>query len=40
VDFPATGRPEYMKAYFENVDWSAAEKRFAEASAGKIPARY
>ena len=40
VDFPATGRPDYMKAYFENVNWAAAEKRFAEASQGKIPARF
>ncbi|MEW6756801.1 MAG: Fe-Mn family superoxide dismutase [Acidobacteriota bacterium] len=40
VDFPATGRPDYMKAFFENVNWEAVEKRFAEASAGKIPARF
>jgi superoxide dismutase len=40
VDYPATGRPDYMKAFFENVNWEAVEKRFAEASASKIPARF
>ncbi|MGC8763331.1 MAG: superoxide dismutase [Acidobacteriota bacterium] len=40
VDFTATGRPDYMKAYFENVDWSAAEKRFALGNEGKIAPRF
>lgn len=40
VDYPATGRPDYMKAFFENVNWAVAEKRFGDAKAGKIPARW
>ena len=40
VDYGAGGRPDYMKAFFENVNWEAAEKRFSEAKAGKIPARF
>jgi len=40
VDYGAGGRPDYMKAFFENVHWGAAEKRFAEATAGRIPARW
>lgn len=40
VDHPATGRPDYIKAFFENVSWAVAEKRFEEAKAGKIPARF
>lgn len=40
VDQPATGRPDYIKAFFNNVDWNVAAKRFEEASAGKIPSRF
>ncbi len=40
VDFGAGGRPDYIKAYMSNVNWQAAEKRFNEAKAGKIPARF
>jgi superoxide dismutase, Fe-Mn family len=40
VDHPATGRPDYIKAFWSNVDWGVAAKRFEEASAGKIPARF
>ena len=40
VDQSATGRPDYIKAFFENVNWAAAEKRFDDAKAGKIPARW
>jgi Fe-Mn family superoxide dismutase len=40
VDYGTGGRPDYMKAFFENVNWEAAEKRFNEAKAGKIPARF
>lgn len=39
VDYAATARPDYIKAFFENVDWAAVEKRFSEATAGRIPAR-
>ena len=40
VDHPATGRPDYIKAFFANVDWTVAARRFDEAMAGKIPARF
>jgi Fe-Mn family superoxide dismutase len=39
VDFGAGGRPDYMKAFWANVNWAVAEKRFADAKEGKIPAR-
>jgi Fe-Mn family superoxide dismutase len=40
VDFPAGGRGDYMKAFFENVHWEAVEKRFALGSEGKIAPRF
>lgn len=40
VDHPATGRPDYIKAFFANVDWASAGRRFDEAKAGRIPARF
>jgi Fe-Mn family superoxide dismutase len=40
VDFGATGRPDYMKAFWANVNWATVEKRYADAREGKIPARY
>lgn len=40
VDHGAGGRADYIKAFLSNVDWQVAEKRFAEAQAGKIPARF
>lgn len=40
VDHGAGGRPDYIKAFLSNVDWQVAEKRFAEAQEGKIPARF
>jgi Fe-Mn family superoxide dismutase len=40
VDWGAGGRGDYMKAFFENVNWGAAEKRFADAKEGKIPSRW
>lgn len=39
VDYGAGGRPDYLKAFWANVNWPAAEVRYAEATAGKIPAR-
>lgn len=39
VDFAATARPDYIKVFFENVDWSVVERRYNEAKAGRIPAR-
>ena len=40
VDFGAGGRGQYIKAFFGNVNWDIVEKRFADGSAGKIPARF
>ena len=40
VDWGAGGRGDYMKAFFQNVNWAAAETRFAAAKDGKIPARF
>ena len=40
VDYGAGGRPDYLKAFFGNVNWPAVEKRFAEAQEGKIPGRF
>jgi Fe-Mn family superoxide dismutase len=39
VDYGAGGRAQYIKAFFSNVNWPVVEKRFADASAGKTPAR-
>ena len=40
VDYGALGRPDYMKAFAENVNWDVVAHRFTEASEGKIPPRY
>lgn len=40
VDHPATGRPDYMKAFIENVNWGVVATRYAEAMEGKIPSRF
>ncbi len=40
VDYGASGRAQYIEAFFTNVDWQVVEKRFADATAGKIPARF
>jgi len=40
VDHGAGGRPDYIKAFMGNVNWQAVEKRFADASATRIPARF
>ena len=39
VDYGAAGRARYMTAFFDNVNWEVVEKRFVEATAGRIPAR-
>lgn len=33
VDWGATGRPDYVEAFFKNVDWRRVERRFNEAAA-------
>jgi superoxide dismutase, Fe-Mn family len=40
VDYGAGGRPDYMKAFSENVHWATAARRYDEAMGGKIPARW
>jgi len=40
VDYGAGGRPDYMKAFSENVNWAVAARRYDEALAGKIPSRW
>jgi Fe-Mn family superoxide dismutase len=40
VDYGAGGRPDYMKAFFGNVNWPAVEARYVQAKEGKIPARF
>jgi Fe-Mn family superoxide dismutase len=40
VDWGAGGRGDYMKAFYENVNWSVPEKRYSEAKEGKIPLRF
>ncbi len=40
VDYGASGRGAYIKAFFSNVNWLVVEKRFADATAGKIPPRF
>jgi superoxide dismutase, Fe-Mn family len=40
VDFGATGRPDYMKIFFDNVNWDAAGKRFSDAKEGKLTPRF
>ena len=37
VDHEATGREEYIKAFFNNVNWTAVEQRLDEALAGRFP---
>jgi Fe-Mn family superoxide dismutase len=32
VDWGASGRPEYIEAFFRNVDWACVEARFHEAA--------
>ncbi len=39
VDYGASGRSEYIKAFFSNVNWEVVEKRFTSAVAGRIPMR-
>lgn len=40
VDYGALGRPDYMRAFSENINWDVAARRYDEAVAGKIPARW
>ena len=40
VDHGALGRPDYMKAFAENVNWEVVVRRYDDAVAGKIPARW
>ncbi len=39
VDYGASGRDKYMRAFFQNVNWPIVEKRFTDATAGRTPAR-
>ena len=40
VDFGAGGRPDYIKTFFENVNWDAAVRRFSDAGEGKLAPRF
>ncbi len=40
VDFGAGGRPDYIKTFFENVNWDAAVRRHSEARDGKLAPRF
>jgi Fe-Mn family superoxide dismutase len=40
VDYGATGRAQYIQAFFRNVNWPLVEKRFQEAIRGQIPSRW
>lgn len=40
VDYGASGRSDYIKAFFNNVNWRMVEQRFTDAKAGKIPGRW
>jgi superoxide dismutase, Fe-Mn family len=40
VDFGAAGRPDYIKMFFDNVNWDAAEKRFLDAKDTKLAPRF
>jgi Fe-Mn family superoxide dismutase len=39
VDYGASGRADYIDAFFNNVNWPIAEQRLADASARRSPAR-
>lgn len=40
VDHGATGRGDYIKAFFDNVNWETVEQRFADSKAGKVVNRF
>jgi Fe-Mn family superoxide dismutase len=40
VDYGASGRSEYIKAFFNNVNWEIVQRRYTEAGAGRIPTRF
>jgi Fe-Mn family superoxide dismutase len=39
VDYGASGRAEYIKAFFSNVNWPVVAQRFSDANEGRIPRR-
>jgi Fe-Mn family superoxide dismutase len=39
VDYGASGRDDYIKAFFGNVNWPVVEQRFSDASSGRLPKR-
>jgi Fe-Mn family superoxide dismutase len=39
VDYGASGRADYIKAFFSNVNWPVVEQRFSDACTGRIPKR-
>jgi len=39
VDYGASGRADYITAFFSNVNWPLVEQRFVDASQGRIPKR-
>lgn len=40
VDYGASGRGDYIKAFFNNVNWRTIEQRFSDTKAGKISRRW
>jgi Fe-Mn family superoxide dismutase len=40
VDWGAGGRPDYIKAFFENVNWPAVAGRYDEGKARKVAPRF
>jgi len=40
ADYGASGRGEYIKAFFNNINWRTVEQRFADAKSGKISGRW
>jgi Fe-Mn family superoxide dismutase len=40
VDYGASGRPKYIDAFMDNVNWDVVERRFADSRAGKFVRRY
>lgn len=40
VDHGAGGRGDYIKAFFDNVNWEIVEQRFGESKAGKVVNRF
>ncbi len=40
VDYGAGGRDRYIKAFCSNINWPIVERRFADATAGKVSSRF